>query len=202
MREIAFRTVARGLGRLAVVGTLAALVGACGSVREELGLTKQAPDEFSVVTKAPLILPPDYALRPPEPGAPRPQELQPQQQAQRALLRSGNVGGSGDRTAPAGTGTARQSIGETVLLQQAGAEGADPGIRRIVDEETSLLVEKDQSFTERLIFWQTQPPFGTVVDAKEEARRLRENAAIGKPVTEGETPTIERRKRAMFEGIF
>ncbi len=111
MREIAFRTVARGLGRLAVVGTLAALVGACGSVREELGLTKQAPDEFSVVTKAPLILPPDYALRPPEPGAPRPQELQPQQQAQRALLRSGNVGGGGNRTSHSGTGTARKSIG-------------------------------------------------------------------------------------------
>ena len=64
------------------------------------------------------------------------------------------------------------------------------------------VVTEDTGFTDRLIFWQTQPPFGTVVDAEQEAKRLRENAAIGKSVSDGTTPTIERRKRAIFEGIF
>ena len=36
----------------------------------------------------------------------------------------------------------------------------------------------------------------------EESRRLRENAALGKDVTAGETPTIERRKKALFEDLF
>ena len=29
---------------------------------------KRSPDEFAVVRRAPLILPPDYGLRPPRPG--------------------------------------------------------------------------------------------------------------------------------------
>ena len=56
------------------VGLMAMSVSACGGARQALGLTKVSPDEFRVVTKAPLVLPPDYALRPPEPGKPRPQE--------------------------------------------------------------------------------------------------------------------------------
>ena len=35
-------------------------------------MSKRAPDEFAVVRRAPLIVPPDYDLRPPDPGAPRP----------------------------------------------------------------------------------------------------------------------------------
>ncbi len=190
------------LGRLAQAGALALAVGACDSFREELGLTKQQPDEFSVVTKPPLILPPDYTLRPPRPGAPRPQELAPQQQARAALARAGQTDGDRSRRPTTAGPAGPASIGELALLEQAGATGADPAIRQIVNQETSLLVEKDKNFTDRLIFWQTQPPFGTVVDAEQEAKRLRENAAIGKSVSDGATPTIERRKRAIFEGIF
>ena len=50
-----------------VVG-LAAL-SAARRFRDEAGLTKQSPDEFAVVTKAPLIIPPNFNLRPPSPGA-------------------------------------------------------------------------------------------------------------------------------------
>lgn len=35
-------------------------------------MSKRSPDEFAVVRRAPLIVPPDYDLRPPDPGAPRP----------------------------------------------------------------------------------------------------------------------------------
>ncbi len=192
------------LGRLALAGALALVAGACDSFREQLGLTKQAPDEFSVVTKPPLILPPDYALRPPQPGAARPQELAPHRQARAALTRAGDGRAGGDRLrrpTPADT-DGRTSTGELALLRQAGTADADPAIRRKVYQETSQLVEKDKNFTDRLIFWQTQPPFGSVVDAEQEAKRLRENAAIGKSVTDGPTPTIERSRRAIFEGIF
>jgi hypothetical protein len=54
----------------------------------------------------------------------------------------------------------------------------------------------------KILFWQTPPPPGTVVDAKAEQQRLQENAALGKPLTQGPTPVIVRRKRAMLEGIF
>ena len=44
-------------------------VGGCEGVREAAGIAKKAPDEFAVVTRAPLSMPPDYGLRPPRPGA-------------------------------------------------------------------------------------------------------------------------------------
>src|SRR3546814_3783949 len=72
--------------RLLIVAGLALAVSACGGFRENLGLTKQSPDEFRVVSRAPLTLPPDYNLRPPEPGAPRPQVGTPSQPAERAVF--------------------------------------------------------------------------------------------------------------------
>ena len=63
------------LGRAGVVTVLGAAVlsalGGCSGVSESLGFAKQSPDEFAVVRNAPLTLPPDYTLRPPQPGAPR-----------------------------------------------------------------------------------------------------------------------------------
>jgi hypothetical protein len=49
-------------------------LGGCakGTVQDALGMSKRSPDEFAVVRRAPLIIPPDYDLRPPDPGAPRP----------------------------------------------------------------------------------------------------------------------------------
>jgi hypothetical protein len=52
------------------------------------------------------------------------------------------------------------------------------------------------------MFWRTPEDRSPVVDAPREAQRLRENAALGKPVDDGETPTIQRRKKALLEGIF
>ena len=41
----------------------------CTAFRTAIGATKNPPDEFTVVTKAPLVIPPDFNLRPPQPGA-------------------------------------------------------------------------------------------------------------------------------------
>jgi len=65
-------------------------LGGCaqGSVQEVLGMSKRAPDEFAVVKRAPLIVPPDFELRPPEPGAPRPNIGRTSDQARIALTGS------------------------------------------------------------------------------------------------------------------
>jgi hypothetical protein len=78
---------------------------------------------------------------------------------------------------------------------------ADPGIRDLVNRETTILAQEDQSFTERLMFWTTPVEYGTVVDSVGEAKRIHETQALGQPITAGETPTIERKKRAPLEGI-
>ena len=55
------------------IGLMILLTG-CSSARDIVGLSKQSPDEFEVVTRAPLSLPPDYGLRVPVPNISRNQE--------------------------------------------------------------------------------------------------------------------------------
>ena len=187
---------------LVAVGAMLALSGCGGGVRQALGMTKHSPDEFLTVAHAPLTMPPDDALRAPEPGAPRPQEGTAAQQAQTALYAT--TGGPVPATAsvPDASNGPAPSSGEVALLQNAGATNADPGIRAEIDTETAAQIERDQTLISRLGFWRTQEPYGTVVDPVAEAKRLQENQALGKPVTEGETPIIAPRKKGVLEGIF
>jgi hypothetical protein len=183
---------------------LPALAGGCSSVKETLGLTKQSPDEFKVVSRAPLSMPPDYNLRPPTPGAPRPQEGTARDQAAAAVFGYPGAGLQPDQIPPVGEGEAEaaQSSGESALLQSAGAGGVDPNIRQLVDSETAADQADSQTLADTLVFWRDPEPYGDVVDAEAEQKRLQENAALGQPVTTGETPVIVRKKRGMLEGIF
>lgn len=66
-----------------------ALVSGCSNWKQSLGLAPTMPDEFAVELRAPLMLPPDFDLRPPEPGAPRPQEKSMDQQAEQVIDQAG-----------------------------------------------------------------------------------------------------------------
>lgn len=185
-----------------VCGALLLLSGlsGCDSAREIMGYNKQAPDEFQVYARAPLSLPPDYNLRPPAPGAPRPQEGTAQQQAASAVF--GDYAFGGTLGQALGETQDASSTGEKAFLQSAGATGIDPSIRQTIDVETAALIEQDKSIMDNLIFWREADVPGTVIDPAKEQQRLQENSALGLPVTTGETPTIERRKKALLEGIF
>jgi hypothetical protein len=177
------------------LGTL--VLSGCGSARQTFGLDRTPPDEFSVVTRAPLAVPPEYKLRPPEPGAPRPQESDARQQAASAVF-----GSSPQTRQQAAASSAAVTTGESAFLAQAGATQAPQGIRTIVNQDAVTAAAQDRRFIDSLLFWQKQEPPGTVVNARQEQQRLRENAALGKPVTEGTTPVIERRRKAPLEGLF
>ena len=182
----------------------AASLSGCDSARETFGFTKQAPDEFEVVTRAPLVIPPDYGLRPPQPGAQRPQEKEIRDQARETVTGRNADAGRPQlaSTNPAPSAGPPRSEGERALLSKAGALDADPGIRRTVDRESTLLAEADSEFIDKLIFWQEKPPPGTVVDPEAETKRIREAMAQGDAPTKGDTPTIKRRKKGWLEGIF
>ena len=57
--------------RFALIAGLGAMTAACGSSGL---LNRDRPDEFAVQRQAPLVVPPDFNLVPPKPGAPRPAE--------------------------------------------------------------------------------------------------------------------------------
>src|SRR5580698_3458643 len=96
---MSFNRVAVPAVLIASLGIAGLGLSGCKSTQAALGMTKVVPDEFAVVTKAPLVVPPDYALRPPTPGEPRPEELQPESQARIALLnqRAGEVRSDGEK---------------------------------------------------------------------------------------------------------
>jgi hypothetical protein len=129
-------------GVIVATAVIAAVgLSGCGTTRKALGMTKVTPDEFRVVTKAPLVVPPDYALRPPAPGEPRPQELQPESAARAAIFGQSEA--------------ANRSEGEKLLAQKAGAEKADPLIRYVVDDEFGDVAHKEKSFADRVMFWRS-----------------------------------------------
>ena len=117
----------------------ASALGGCAGFGKALGGGKNPPDEFAVTTKAPLVVPPDFALRPPKPGETRPQELSPSERARQVLL--------GDVSA------APPTSGEQALLRDAGATVADPNIRAVLAAENGGRAEKDRSFANQLMFW-------------------------------------------------
>jgi hypothetical protein len=178
---------------------LALGLGGCSEARRAVGWDKAPPDEFKILTRAPLAMPPDYGLRPPTPGAPRPQEGSTTDQARTAI--TGGRPGARPGAAPA-AGAGRPSAAEVALLEKAGADRADPAIRATVDREARAVADADRSFTDKLIFWREPEPPGTVIDAEREQQRLRENQALGRPANSGDTPIVRRRQRGLLEGIF
>jgi hypothetical protein len=136
---MSFNRVCSAIALTAGVAALGGGLSGCNSTAQALGMTKVVPDEFRVVTKAPLTVPPDYSLRPPAPGQPRPQELQPESAARTALL--------GARAAQ------QRDDGEKLLVAKAGGDKADPLVRYVVDDEFGEIAHKDPSFADRVMFW-------------------------------------------------
>jgi Protein of unknown function (DUF3035) len=67
----------------------ALLMAGCSDFKKAIGLEQTMPDEFAVESRAPLMVPPDFDLRPPTPGAPRPQEKSADQQAKDVFAEAG-----------------------------------------------------------------------------------------------------------------
>jgi len=191
---------------------LLALLGACSNVKESMGLNKRGPDEFSVVTKAPLILPPNYNLRPPKPGAPRPTELAPVSEARAAVFGNGKAGAKRrqvstqqmvlDALKESGKPSKPKSAGEIAMLGQAGADPSQGSIRSTIRLETTGVSDKPKSFADRLLFWKTDPnDSGQVLDAGKEAARLKKLAGEGRPASDTPAPVIRRKKQILLEDL-
>jgi hypothetical protein len=109
------------LARFALVAGLAAMTAACGGG----GIfNRDRPDEMAVQRQAPLVVPPDFNLTPPAPGAPRPGEGTASEQALDALF----------------GGPAPRSRVEASVIDRAGA--AAPGIRSNVGDPATATVAK------------------------------------------------------------
>lgn len=156
-------------------------LSACSSVKENLGLEKDSPDEFAVITRAPLEIPSKLALPPPNLGAPRPQEVTTIKQAKEAVF--------GEHK----TAENSSSQAESVLLEKAGGTQAEPNIRATVNNETAEMKDRNKAVADKLLNLTSsdEKSSATIVDSKKELERIQQNKQEGKSITEGETPYIE-----------
>ena len=123
--------------RIPLVMAAAIAAGACsvgsegGSFGEQLGFRPGAPDEFLIIARKPLEMPPSMNLPSPEPGAPSRVELDPFADAHASLFR---------RPAPVRLGSA--STGEQVLLSGANADGDNSVIREALASDVPITGER------------------------------------------------------------
>lgn len=169
---------------LLAVATSSLILSSCDGVKKELGLDRRSPDEFMVMKRAPLEIPENIPssisqLPEPQPGLQRPQETAAKSQAVEAII------GTESKVT-----SQTQSSAEQKLLQKAGANEAPNNIHRLVNKEASEQDNSQRPVLKKLLSIGEDTPEATVVDPVEEAKRLQKNKAEGKPVTEGETPTI------------
>ena len=92
-----FRGAGRGLFGLAVATALA--LAGCSDFKQAVGLEPTMPDEFAVESNPPLVIPPGFDLRPPTPGAPRPQDVSMTKQAEQVIDQAG-PGAPGQQASP------------------------------------------------------------------------------------------------------
>lgn len=121
---------------LLTAGAALAATTACSS-----GSGSRTPDEFRVVTMAPLTVPPEYQLRPPGTGDSLPAEVDPQQVS--TVTAFGTTIGT------------NASASERALVAAAEANAVSGLVRAQVDYEETKTIRKKSSVVDRILFWQS-----------------------------------------------
>ena len=109
-----------------VAGTCVLALAGCKSSSSAGVFSRARPNEFEVTRAAPLVVPPDFALLPPKPGVPRPQDADSSAQALQVMF----------------GGPAPRSAVEAQVLSQAGAAGVRPGARSSAGSPDTNVVDK------------------------------------------------------------
>ena len=178
---------------------VACSLSACG-LSDALGLGKRAPDEFAVVKREPLIVPPEHDLRPPRPGAPRPQVGTPGDQARAALTGRPVEQVLEQRRAAESQVDANVSEGERALLARTNTAENDPQVREEIAAERPAWTRVDSSMFSRLLTWQPDPS-GERVDAAGEAQRLLRAPQRDRAVLVEDAPEVIRRSQRPLQDL-
>ncbi len=181
---------------LLVVVAAVSLTG-CDTIRSAAGMDKTAPDEFAVLTKAPLVIPPDYNLMPPRPGAVPTNQVEPTEAAQAALF--GN-----DPATIASQMPNTYSESEKLLLANAGVQSIDPQIRQHLQSDNKAMLGADEGFTKDILFWQKpKTDTGQPLDADKEARKADDKKAGQAPSADKPAaPPQKKDDGGWFDGWF
>ena len=111
----------------------------CGSeLAKVLGTDKLPPDEFTILTKPNLIIPPEYNLRPPAKGEVRPTPQQPSRELQALLFNNSN---------------SADDFSQSEINLMTGADVAEsvPNIKEVLDSEMRDVEEVNENLKTQII---------------------------------------------------
>jgi hypothetical protein len=201
------------IGAIALL-TVSALGGCTGKeLRSSLGLKRNDPDEFRVVTRPPLSVPPVYHLRPPAedegmnvtPADKRAEALVVEGKELPVYQRPEDAAYAAETAVTSVNTSSLGTAGESVLLQSAGADEAQKDIRKVLKAENRPIILEEKR--EKGFFGELREKLNPsneepLVDAKKEQERIRTNKAEGKPLNDGETAVIDRKNESVLERLF
>jgi len=196
-------------------GILALTACSSGSVKDSLGINRKSPDEFRVVSRPPLYIPPQFNLRPPSSSAESPTVIPADKQA-KSLVFDGKTanangaevfdlkqGNADTAVAPVSSSPLPKSmskgisLSEQQFLENIGADKADPKVRDELVQQVIVKQEKQEESSWWDIFPSNEKK-EPVVNSKAEAERIKTNKETGKPVTEGNTPEVKSGDKGWF----
>jgi len=153
--------------------TLLSMLSACSDFRKAIGTEKSSPDEFQVVVRPSLVLPPNFSSRPTAAtGAQTAATVASDAQAQASVLLGARETGASDYS--------------DIFVFDKIVED----VRSKVDEETAGI-----KFERRLpiqVLFGGLPDVGPVIDKMAEDRRIRRNRLENRSLSYGATPAIDK----------
>lgn len=181
-------------------------------MRETFGVNRSAPDEFRVVSRPPLSVPPEFYLRPPSPGEPPRTSSLTRERAESLVLNKSDTGYSLEQEALDYQSDVQTAIdpvisdslastGEERFMDKVGASKADGDIRAKIYRETGIEPEESGALSplQKMLGMKDE---SDVIDAKAEAERIRANKDEGKPINEGDVKTRDKKNQSTLEQLF
>ena len=181
--------------------TLAACGG--GDLKDKLGISHKGPDEFRVVSRPPLSVPPEFNLRPPRSSTNEriASDVGATEQARNQVINANNPFASQalsyTAVSPVSSGSL-PSRSDSHFLSNAGADKSSSTIRETLRDESENGVEAKDS-TYLIPLGKREDP---LVDAKKEAERLKKAKDEHTSPSEGTTPVIEQKGGGLLGNIF
>jgi len=168
--------------------SISILSGCSSDLKKDLGLVREAPDEFLVMSRPTLTAPPSFDLPKPTDTPSWKRKSHSRSQARHALFNNPEY--------------VRKSTssGESILLQRAQTNQRDSNIREQLALEQAEK-QKDKSLLSNIVTPITGKEKEPIIDAKAEANRIRNNIEQGKPLTSDNVPVISQPNGSVLNKI-
>ncbi|MCV6599431.1 MAG: DUF3035 domain-containing protein [Alphaproteobacteria bacterium] len=162
--------------KLIVSLLLVSCISACAIDKQTLGLGRRTPDEFTVITRKPLSLPPEYNVTPPVNKG----------------ITSSNISNEVKNSVLGEKDSINKLNNEDKsFLSTINADSSDKNIREELTNNSNPA--NNRKVVNKIMFWKNKDN-STIIDNAEEAKRLKENKKQGYKINNGNVPVIEPKK--------